>query len=837
MKHNSYHTLLRNDAFKTVAIALLLLLLSPTTWAQNDKTEAYTGDAYIERAQEKKTPLILQGAGKVNVEKLKGKIDTQMDLSKLNLAELRAIRNAFAARQGYPFKDATLRALYNTTTWYNDALWDVSEKEETTGKKFSPRYTKEQLAFTERIRAREAELRKLNFKPADSKDVVNMDNLINPFQLKEFDSKLYNMLGRNGFAIVPAEHNQLFHVYEKNDYADFPSFVTTDLYLQLFHLYFDCVLRDVEEKHLDSLMIVFSSQMEAEMKTLTSSQDAEVKAAAEFGQAWFAVASWLFSHDKAPASAAKLNVPEAYKKMVMEEITKAIDAENGYSDMLEYFPPEEMFGYSLFRPRGHYTRSKVCSRYFRGMMWLQTAHFGTNKPSKMKQIALIANVFNQQPKLRAIYNKVSEPITYLMGTPDNVTIIQVANQIKEMGLPIEQLLSSRKDMANLTKDIEEIAKRQMRIELKKTRGSKYVVDIMPQRYQPDAEALIATTDQDSPVSLRPCPKGLDWMAVMGLPGAERILIDELKEAQKWADFPKALTTARKKAATTPWDACVANQWMYTLQSLGDTARSLPYFMQSPQWQKKNLNTALASWAELKHDAILYAKQPMLAECGDGGPEPPVVKGYVEPNVKFWEKAIALVTRMDKVLTTYNLQTEKAKAVYERIKEMAEFCRDISKKELNGGKITDEEYNQIEIIGSTVENISLELVSEDNEMLQGWSDVVSTDKKVAVVADVFTASGENVAVDNKCVLYEGVGPAYEIYVVVEIDGSLYLTRGAVLSYREFTRLLSDPRMTDEEWQEELKKSPTGGTPSWMKEIIAPVKGMSADDEETFYSSGC
>ena len=47
-----------------------------------------------------------------------------------------------------------------------------------------------------------------------------MKNLINPFQLKEFDPKLYSMLGQNGFAIVPAEHNQLFHVYEKNDYAD-----------------------------------------------------------------------------------------------------------------------------------------------------------------------------------------------------------------------------------------------------------------------------------------------------------------------------------------------------------------------------------------------------------------------------------------------------------------------------------------------------------------------------------------------------------------------------------------------------------------------------------------
>lgn len=128
MKHNPYHKRMQKNAFRAVAIALLILLVSPTAWAQSKKTDGNTGDAYIERAQEKKTPLILPGAGKVNIEKLKGKIDTQMDISKLNLVELRAIRNAFAARQGYPFKDATLRALYNTTTWYNDALWDVSEK-------------------------------------------------------------------------------------------------------------------------------------------------------------------------------------------------------------------------------------------------------------------------------------------------------------------------------------------------------------------------------------------------------------------------------------------------------------------------------------------------------------------------------------------------------------------------------------------------------------------------------------------------------------------------------------------------------------------------------------
>ena len=815
-----------------------MLCALPAAHAQNHNTGGYADDAYIGRTQEKKTPLVLPGAGKINVEKLNGKIDMQMDISKLNLCELRALRNAFAARQGYAFKDATLRALYSTTTWYADTLLGHWDREEIQGRSIPPRYTKSQLDFATRIRAREAELRRRNFQPEDGRGRVNMDNLVNPFQLKEFDPKLHEMLGRTGFAIVPAEHNQLFHVYEKNDYADFPSFVTTDLYLQLFHLYFDCVLRDVEEKHLDSLMTVFSSRMGTELKMLAgSSREAEVRTAAEFGQAWFAVASWLFSHDEAPGQEAVPDIPENYRQMVADEIRKVFAGKNTYSEMLEYFPPREPFAYALFRPRGHYTRSQLCRRYFRGMMWLQTAHFGTDKPEKMKQVALIADIFNQRPELQELYGKVSDPITYLMGTPDNITLEQVSGLIRQTGLPIGKLLQSGKAMKKLTQEIEKLAQGQMRIVMPSARASRYLVDIMPQRYQPDAAALIETVDSKSKVSQRACPKGLDWMAVMGLPGAERILTEELKEAQKWPGFAGALDEARKKTADTQWDACMANRWMQALQTLGDTAQVRPYFMQTPQWQKKILNTALASWAELKHDAILYAKQPMLAECGDGGPEAPVVKGYIEPNVRFWEKAVDLVMQMDRTLTAYGLQTEKAKAVTERIRELAEFCRDVSRKELAGKQLTDEEYEQIEIVGATVENISLELVSEDNQMLQGWSDVVSTDKKVAVVADVFTANGDNVAIKDRCVLYEGVGPAYEIYVVVEIDGFLYLTRGAVFSYREFTRLVSDPRMTDEEWQKELMKTPAGGTPVWMKEVTAPAKGMSADDEETFYSSGC
>ena len=111
------------------------------------------------------------------------------------------------------------------------------------------------------------------------------------------------------------------------------------------------------------------------------------------------------------------------------------------------------------------------------------------------------------------------------------------------------------------------------------------------------------------------------------------------------------------------------------------------------------------------------------------------------------------------------------------------------------------------------------------------------ESVAVVADVYTANANNNPVENRSVLYEAVGPAHEIYVVVEVDGYLRLMRGGVFSYREFTRPVSEQRMTDEEWQEKLKQYPNTGKPSWMDEIIVPIDQKPADNETVFYGSGC
>ena len=182
-----------------------------------------------------------------------------------------------------------------------------------------------------------------------------------------------------------------------------------------------------------------------------------------------------------------------------------------------------------------------------------------------------------------------------------------------------------------------------------------------------------------------------------------------------------------------------------------------------------------------------------------------------------------------------MMTDKIEGATERMNEEVTFLLRVSEKELAGQELTDEEYDQISYIGATFENISLDLLRMPDQYLYNWVDIEGADRKVALVADVYTANADNNP--EKSILFEAVGDADEIYVVVEMGGYLYLTRGAVLSYREFIQPLEKPRLTDEEWQKELESNPRKGVPEWIKRIIVPLNKMPEPNEEVFYSSGC
>jgi hypothetical protein len=783
----------------------------------------------------------------IDVEQLKDSIDYDMDVSALPLSDLRVLRNAPAARLGYPFKDAYLRGIYETTTWYDSLMWKFDESLESQDwSKFTEKedeswrdryyrvseetglvkYTQQELDFMKRLKEREDELLKLNFDVPEGLR-VNMQNLVNPTQLKDFDAQLCQRLGEDGFAIVPANHDQLFHVYEQNDYNQFPSFVTTDLFLQLYHLYFDCMLRELEENHLMDLMIRFTRNMHELLYNMErwSGNDETIERIAHHNAAYYNIAHKLFTGEYIfDREAGSIDA---------EEVNKVMAAENDYSNFMEDYK-KVMFAYSLFRPRGHYTRSEKLQRYFRGMMWLQTASFGMNNKDEVLAAVMQAYALKLDKQSLENYQRMNSLITYLMGKSDNLSLIQVMAEVEKTGLQMEELIHNNDAIDKITAKLNEIGNKQTRIRPKFEKTSHNKINVMPQRYQPDGEVLQKMVDYDSETTQRATPKGLDFFAAMQVSAAEKILIEE---GQKWKEFAPMLKKMKMRMQEINWNETIATQWMSTLRALcdRDPQLTLPYFMVTPEWDRKDLNAMLASWAELKHDAILYAKQPAGAECGGGGIPDPVVKGYVEPNLSFWRKAISLLDNTMRLLKDENMLTEKISEATERIREEAQFLLAVSEKELDGKPLNDEEYDQLKCIGATFENISLDLVRQPDQYLMGWSDVQGADKKVALVADVYTANADNNP--EKSILFEAVGDADEIYVVVEIGGYLYLTRGAVLSYREFIQPMDMPRLTDEEWQQQLEKNPRKGVPDWMLRIIVPLNKMPEPNEEYFYSSGC
>jgi hypothetical protein len=142
-------------------------------------------------------------------------------------------------------------------------------------------------------------------------------------------------------------------------------------------------------------------------------------------------------------------------------------------------------------------------------------------------------------------------------------------------------------------------------------------------------------------------------------------------------------------------------------------------------------------------------------------------------------------------------------------DLLAFLERIARKEVTGRKITDKEYEEIRVYGSTLEYLTKELMG-DKEVRY---DVVleGPDRTVAVVADIATSLA--------VALEEGVGTIDEIFVIVEVNGVPTLTRGGVFSYYEFTWPVSD-RLTDERWQLLLKENKAPARPDWTSRFLVP-----------------
>ena len=235
-----------------------------------------------------------------------------------------------------------------------------------------------------------------------------------------------------------------------------------------------------------------------------------------------------------------------------------------------------------------------------------------------------------------------------------------------------------------------------------------------------------------------------------------------------------------------WNASLYSRWLYTLRPLLENKNGgYPLFMQSEEWNRKNLQSFLGSYTELKHDTVLYAKQVMVEMGSD---DPPLLddRGYVEPEPELWGRLYTLSEATESGLERYGILGESDKNNLNLLKQLIGQLRTISEKELADTPRTDAEYELIRTYGGQIEHFWREVYQEEAEA--AGTGLYTRNFPSALITDVATGYGR--------VLELGTGECACIYVLVPIDGSLRIAVGSVYSYYEFPY---DRRLTDEEWR--------------------------------------
>jgi hypothetical protein len=225
-------------------------------------------------------------------------------------------------------------------------------------------------------------------------------------------------------------------------------------------------------------------------------------------------------------------------------------------------------------------------------------------------------------------------------------------------------------------------------------------------------------------------------------------------------------------------------------------------MRNQAWAAKALLSGFGSFAELKHDTILFSKQS-IAEGGGENPAPPA-RNWVEPDPVAYARLVEAVKLMQQGLTERSLLSKQAGGLLASEINLFGFFERIAKDELAGKPISRKDNKRLHYIGGELEAIWWRTAD-----VSQYASPTEVDDE-ALIADIGSSP--------KGVLELGTGRIDRILVLVPDDqGNFQLASGGVYSYYEF---LNPPglRYTDKEWQGLLNSGKAPARPGWEKVFL-------------------
>ena len=663
-----------------------------------------------------------------------------------------------------------------------------------------------------------------------------------------FSTEAKSLLVKNAFVVKPSYSNEFFPLYESNRYSYTPNFVTTDSMLHNYHLMFDFLLKQLEEQKLAAELKQLNASMLSEsLIQYNNLKGTEWENAAKRNIGFFAVGSKLLNPSVSiPSIVAnevnqELALIEAHQGIEKSPVMNIGGGQDTMIDTPQGPQPLESLkeDYSQYIPRGHYDKTEQLKAYFKSMMWYGRLTFRLKNDDEIKSGILITIALNKEAS-QTSWNKIYEPVNFFVGKSDDITYYQfkdLAEKVYGANATIQTVSGDKNKFTSFvdeTKILEPPQINSMPIfqasiqadREKEIKGFRF----MGQRFTIDASIFQRLVYREVGDKTKSCqafkpeetgclsgarclPKGLDIPATLGSNEAKNIL-NGMGETQ-YACYSENMSKMNDYVSgldTEIWTQNLYWGWLYQLRPLLDVKQNgYPMFMQNIAWARKDINTFLGSWSELKHDTILYAKQ-VYAELGAGGPEEKDDRGYVEPNPYVYARLASLLKMTNEGLEIRGLLTPSMKDNLSKMEQLAMSLKTISEKELNNEKLTDEEYELIRSYGGQLEHFWLEVNKDEPAFKESSNQRDYLDENpAAIVADVATDP-------NGQVLEEGTGKISEIYVVVLVDGKLRIAKGGVYSYYEFPWPMSD-RLTDKKWREMLNSGQAPELPSWTNAFVA------------------
>lgn len=652
--------------------------------------------------------------------------------------------------------------------------------------------------------------------------------LIQGSSLKLDDAALAKLAER-GFVISDQHSFPTFaYGYATIYLEDLPVYISADSLLNAVHRSYESILESLEQELLSHELGGLLASMHDQLGR--SAVPGSDNAALTDADLYLTVARSLL--------AGRLVEPvyPATSEQARRLVSLAEKAE-GTADVALFGVTRKDEDFSQFAPRAHYTDSEELSRYFRAMMWLGRVDFrlletqpdGTQifRRRQLEAALLMHDLIDEQARVH--YDRVDQTVSNFVGEADYMVLRELDRLLADLKLAGSADLSRYSD--------QELAQALIDGNYGQQRISSHIMingtgqgtlplsrsfALLGQRYVLDSHVFsnVVYDRINGGAEPRMMPSPLDAaFAALGNDQAAALLEPELRKYEA-TGYPSALAQMRLLSDEHPpeyWSHSLYTLWLGALRELSPRATSSARDAQtlfpvarSEDWGRRLLGTQLASWAELRHDTILYAKQSYA-----GGNSCDFPDGYVDPYPGFFAALAAYADRGGALLESLGdlpqSLGEPLHGYFAALGDVSRTLGSIAEHERSGAQLTPE------MLAFINDAVTIENVCGGGFLSSGWYKKLFAGSANALeldptIADVHTQPTER-GVPVGRVLHVGTGTPRLMVVVAE--GCSGPRAYAGLSSTYYEKITENfERLDDETWAQMYDAEPEV---PWLRDL--------------------